>query len=154
MKEYRLTQEGLDMLQAELDDLIKNKRKEVAERLKESKEFGGDLTENPEYEHAKNDQAFIEGRVEQINEIMQNYTLVENGDKGTIDLGSTVILKDLDEKKERKFKIVSSVESDPEKNKISDESPVGRALINKKIGETITVKTPVTTKTYKIIDIV
>jgi len=154
MKEYRLTQEGLDMLQAELDDLIKNKRKEVAERLKESKEFGGDLTENPEYEHAKNDQAFIEGRIEQINEIMQNYTLVENGDKGTIDLGSTVILKDLDEKKERKFKIVSSVESDPEKNKISDESPVGRALINKKIGEIINVKTPVTTKTYKIIDIV
>ena len=154
MKEYRLTQEGLDMLQKELDDLIKNKRKEVAERLKDSKEFGGDLTENPEYEHAKNDQAFIEGRIEQINEIMQNYVIVENGDKGKIDLGAVVVLKDVDDKKEKKFKIVSSIESDPEKNKISDESPVGKALLNKKIGETITVKTPVTTKTYKIIDII
>ena len=153
MKEYRLTNEGLEMLQTELEDLVKNKRKEVAERLKESKEFGGDLTENPEYEHAKNDQAFVEGRIEQINEIMKNYTIVENGDKGTIDLGITVVLKDLDEKKERKFKIVSSVESDPEKNKISDESPVGRALLNKKIGDTVTVKTPSATKTYKVMDI-
>jgi transcription elongation factor GreA len=120
MKEYRLTQEGLEMLQKELEDLVKNKRKEVAERLKESKEFGGDLTENPEFEHAKNDQAFIEGRIEQINEITQNYIIVENGDKGTIDLGAVVVLKDLDEKKDKKFKIVSSIESDPEKNKISD----------------------------------
>lgn len=153
MKEYRLTQEGLKMLQSELDDLVKNKRKEVAERLRESKEFGGDLTENPEYEHAKNDQAFIEGRIEQISEILQNYIIVENGDKGRIDLGAVVILKDMDDKKEKKFKIVSSIESDPEKNKISDESPVGKALLNKIAGDTITVKTPVTTKTYKIIDI-
>ena len=153
MKEYRLTQEGFDMLRTELDDLVKNKRKEVAERLKDSKEFGGDLTENPEYEHAKNDQAFVEGRVEQINEIMKNYTIVESGDKGIIDLGITVVLMDIDEKKERKFKIVSSVESDPGKNKISDESPVGRALLNKKIGNTVTVKTPSGTKTYKIMDI-
>ena len=153
MKEYRLTQEGLKMLQSELDDLIKNKRKEVAERLRESKEFGGDLTENPEYEHAKNDQAFIEGRIEQISEILQNYIIVENEIKGRIDLGAVVILKDMDDKKEKKFKIVSSIESDPEKNKISDESPVGKALLNKIVGDTITVKTPVTTKTYKIIDI-
>ena len=153
MKEHRLTKEGLNMLQMELDDLVKNKRKEVAERLKESKEFGGDLTENPEYEHAKNDQAFIEGRIEQINDIINNYIIVENGDKGTIDLGITVVLKDLDEKKERKFKIVSSVESNPEKNKISDESPVGRALLNKKIGDTVTVKTPAAIKTYKVMDI-
>jgi len=153
MKEYRLTQEGLKMLQSELDDLVKNKRKEVAERLRESKEFGGDLTENPEYEHAKNDQAFIEGRIEQISEILQNYIIVENEIKGRIDLGAVVILKDMDDKKEKKFKIVSSIESDPEKNKISDESPVGKALLNKIVGDTITVKTPVTTKTYKIIDI-
>ncbi|OQA21682.1 MAG: Transcription elongation factor GreA [Actinobacteria bacterium ADurb.Bin346] len=153
MKEYRLTQEGLKMLQSELDDLVKNKRKEVAERLRESKEFGGDLTENPEYEHAKNDQAFIEGRIEQISEILQNYIIVENEIKGRIDLGAVVILKDMDDKKEKKFKIVSSIESDPEKNKISDESPVGKALLNKIAGDTITVKTPVTTKTYKIIDI-
>jgi len=104
MKEYRLTSEGLQMLQKEYDELIKIKRKEVAQRLKDAKEFGGDLTENPEYEHAKNDQAFIEGRIEQISEILQNYVIIENGEKGTIDIGSTVIIKDLDEKKEKKYK--------------------------------------------------
>jgi len=153
MKEYRLTNEGLEMLQKEYDDLIKNKRKEVAERLKDAKEFGGDLTENPEYEHAKNDQAFIEGRIEQISEILQNYILIENGETGTVDLGSVVVLKDLDDKKEKKYKIVSSIESDPEKNKISDESPVGRALLNKKTGDIITVKTPMATRNFKIIEI-
>jgi transcription elongation factor GreA len=152
MKEYRLTKEGFEMLQKELDDLVKNKRKEVAERLKESKEFGGDLTENPEYEHAKNDQAFIEGRIEQINEILQNYVIVEK-EKGTIDLGSTVVVKDFEDKKEKKFKIVSSIESDPEKNKISGESPVGRALLNKRVGDVVTVKTPHAVKKLKVVDI-
>jgi len=152
VKEYRLTKEGLEMLQKELDDLVKNKRKEVAERLKDSKEFGGDLTENPEYEHAKNDQAFIEGRIEQISEILQNYVIVEK-ERGNIDLGSTVIVKDLTDKKEKKFKIVSSIESDPEKNKISEESPVGKALLNKKVGDVITVKTSHTVKNFKVINI-
>lgn len=152
MKEYRLTREGLEMLQKELDDLVKNKRKEVAQRLRDSKEFGGDLTENPEYEHAKNDQAFIEGRIEQISEILQNYVIVEK-EKGTIDIGSTVIIKDLTDKKEKKFKIVSSIESDPEKNKISEESPVGRALLNKKVGDVVTVKTSQAVKNFKVVDI-
>jgi transcription elongation factor GreA len=154
MKEYRLTKEGHSMLQKELTDLVNVKRKEVAERLKEAKEFGGDLAENPEYEHAKNDQAFIEGRIEQINEILSNFIIVDNGKKHIIDLGKTVVVKDLDEKKERKFKIVSSIESDPEKNKISDESPVGRALLHKKIGDIITVKTPQNTKKLQIVEII
>ena len=153
MKEYRLTKEGLEMLQKELEDLINNKRKEVAERLREAKEFGGDLAENPEYEHAKNDQAFIEGRIEQINEILQNYVIVENEKKHVVDLGKTVIVKDLDDKKEKKFKIVSSIESDPEKNKISDESPVGKALLHKKIGDIVKVKTPQKVKTLQILEI-
>lgn len=153
MKEYRLTKEGLSMLQNELQDLINNKRKDVAQRLKEAKEFGGDLAENPEYEHAKNDQAFIEGRIEQINEILQNYVIVENNKKHIVDLGITVLVKDLDEKKERKFKIVSSIESDPEKNKISDESPVGKALLHKKIGDIVKVKTPQNTKSFQILEI-
>lgn len=153
MKEYRLTKEGHDMLVTELDDLIKNKRKEVAERLKEAKDFVGDLTENSEYEHAKNDQAFIEGRIEQISEIMSNHVIVEKEEKGKVGLGSTVIVKDMVEKKEKKFKIVSSIESDPEKNKISDESPVGKALLHKKIGEVVLIKTPQSSKNFKIIDI-
>jgi transcription elongation factor GreA len=153
MKEYRLTEEGHEMLLKELDDLVKIKRKEVAERLKESKDSGGDLTENSEYEHAKNDQAFIEGRIEQINDILQNFLIIEKEEKGTIDLGSTVLIKDLDEKKEKKFKIVSSIESDPEKNKISDESPIGKSLLGKRIGDEMDVKTPQATKRIKIIDI-
>jgi len=153
MKEYRLTKEGYDMLVTELDDLVKNKRKEVAERLKEAKDFGGELTENSEYEHAKNDQAFIEGRIEQINEIISNHVIVKKEEKDRVGLGSTVIVKDMAEKKEKKFKIVSSIESDPEKNKISDESPVGKALLHKKIGEVVLIKTPQSSKNFKIIDI-
>jgi transcription elongation factor GreA len=153
MKEYRLTKEGYDMLVTELNDLIKNKRKEVAERLKEAKDFVGDLTENSEYEHAKNDQAFIEGRIEQISEIMSNHVIVGKEEKGKVGLGSTVTVKDMADKKEKKFKIVSSIESDPEKNKISDESPVGKALLHKKIGEVVLIKTPQSSKDFKIIDI-
>ena len=141
------------MLAVELNDLIKNKRKEVAERLKEAKDFVGDLTENSEYEHAKNDQAFIEGRIEQISEIMSNHVIVGKEEKGKVGLGSTVTVKDMADKKEKKFKIVSSIESDPEKNKISDESPVGKALLYKKIGEVVLIKTPQSSKDFKIIDI-
>ena len=153
MKEYRLTKEGHDMLVTELDDLIKNKRKEVAERLKEAKDFVGELTENSELTHAKNDQAFIEGRIEQISEIMSNHVIVGKEEKGKVGLGSTVTVKDMADKKEKKFKIVSSIESDPEKNKISDESPVGKALLHKKIGEVVLIKTPQSSKDFKIIDI-
>lgn len=155
MKEYRLTKEGYEILVEEFEDLVKNKRKEVAQRLKEAKNYGGDLAENPEYEYAKNEQAFIEGRIEQINEILQNYIIVnnENKQKGIIDIGSTVVVEDLEEKKAEKFKIVSMVESDPENKKISDESPLGRALLNKAVGDEVTVKTPQKEKRLKIINI-
>jgi transcription elongation factor GreA len=154
MKEYHLTKEGFDELLKEREDLINNKRKEIAVRLKEAKNSGGDLTENSEYEYAKTEQAFIEGRIEQINEILSNYIIIEKKTgKGLVDLGSIVIVKDLDKKKEKEFKIVSSIESDPEKNKISDESPMGRALLNKKIGDEVVVKTPKETKKLEIIKI-
>jgi transcription elongation factor GreA len=155
MKEYRLTKEGYDMLVKELDDLIKNKRKEVAERLKEAKESGGELTENSEYEFAKNEQAFIEGRISQINEILSNYELIDDEGSSThVKIGSTVVIKEIGKNRERKLKMVSSIESDPEKNKISDESPIGRSLLNKTIGEEIEVKTPQDRKRFKILDII
>ncbi|MGM0367288.1 MAG: transcription elongation factor GreA [Actinomycetota bacterium] len=155
MKEYRLTKEGYDSLVKELDDLVKNKRKEVAERLKDAKNFGGDLSENSEYEYAKNEQAFIEGRIEQINVILQNYVIVDKNNGGdAVTIGSTVVLKDLEEGKKKKYRVVSSVESDPEKNKISDESPIGSSLLNKKVGDKIVVKTPQKKKKFKILDIV
>ena len=154
MKEYHLTKEGYKELVKEREDLINNKRKEIAERLKDAKNSGGDLTENSEYEFAKTEQAFTEGRIEQINEILNNYIIIERKiGKGLVELGSIVIIKDLDKKKEKEFKIVSSIESDPEKNKISDESPMGRALLNRKTGDEVVVKTPKETKRLKIIKI-
>ncbi|MDD5622273.1 MAG: transcription elongation factor GreA [Actinomycetota bacterium] len=154
MKEYHLTKEGYEEFIKEREDLINNKRKEIAERLKDAKNSGGDLTENSEYEYAKTEQAFIEGRIEQINEILNNYIIIERKTgKGLVELGSIVIIKDLDKKKEKEFKIVSSIESDPEKNKISDESPMGRALLNRKTGDEVVVKTPKETKRLKIIKI-
>ncbi len=154
MKEYHLTREGYEELLKEREDLISNKRKEIAERLKEAKNSGGDLTENSEYEFAKTEQAFIEGRIEQINEILSNYIIIEKkASKGLVELGTIVVVRDLDKKKEKEFKIVSSIESDPEKNKISDESPMGGALLNKKIGDEVLVKTPKETKRLKIIKI-
>ncbi|MBU4314682.1 MAG: transcription elongation factor GreA [Actinobacteria bacterium] len=154
MKEYRLTKEGYEELLKEMEDLVNNKRKEIAERLRDAKNSGGDLTENSEYEYAKNDQAFIEGRIEQINEILSNYIIIEKKEnKGLVELGVTVVVRDVDKKRDKEFKIVSSIESDPEKNKISDESPMGRALLNKKIGDEVLVKTPEDTKRLKIIKI-
>lgn len=154
MKKYRLTKEGYSSLLRELDNLVKNKRKEIAEILKESKEFG-DLGENPEYDYAKNEQAFIEGRIEQINEILKNYVIVDKKEnKGVVDIGSTVIVKDLEENINKKYRIVSSVESDPEKNKISDESPMGKALLNRKIDAEVVFKIPQKIKKFRIVDII
>jgi len=154
MKEYHLTKEGYEELLKERENLINNKRKEIAERLKDAKNSGGDLTENSEYEYAKTEQAFIEGRIEQISEILNNYIIIERKTgKGLVELGSIVIIKDLDNKKEKEFKIVSSIESDPEKSKISDESPMGRALLNRKTDDEVVVKTPKETKRLKIIKI-
>ena len=154
MKEYRLTKEGYDKLIKEQEDLINNKRKEIAERLKDAKDNAGDLSENTEYEYAKNEQAFIEGRIEQINEILSNHVIINGNDKkGIVDIGSTVELKDLDTNKKRKYLLVSSVESDPENHKISDESPMGMALLGKKSGDEIEVKTPQSKLKLKIVKV-
>ena len=154
MKEYRLTKEGYDKLIREQEDLINNKRKEIAERLKDAKDNAGDLSENTEYEYAKNEQAFIEGRIEQINEILNNHVIINGNDKkGIVDIGSTVELKDLKTNKKRKYLLVSSVESDPENHKISDESPMGMALLGKKSGDEIEVKTPQSKLKLKIVKV-
>ena len=154
MKEYRLTKEGYGKLIKEREDLVSNKRKEIAKRLKEAKENSGDLSENTEYEYAKNEQAFIEGRIEQISEILNNHVIIEgNSHKDIIDVGSTVEVKDLDSNKKREYMLVSSVESDPENHKISDESPMGRALLSRKVGDEVQVKTPQSMIRLKVLKI-
>jgi len=155
MKEYRITQEGHEKLLKDLDNLVRVKRKEIAERLKEAKTAGGDLSENLEYEYVKNEQAFVEGRIEQISDILQNFVIVEKKvNKDTVDIGSIVVVRDFDLNKNRKFEIVSSIEAEPSQMKISDESPLGRALLGKKIKDEITVKTPSKTLRLKVIDII
>jgi transcription elongation factor GreA len=154
MKEYRLTKEGYEELLKEREDLINNKRKEIAGRLKDAKKSGGDLAENSEYEYAKNEQAFIEGRIEQINDILSNYIIIKkDNNRGLVSLGAAVVVRDINKKREKEFTIVSSIESDPEKNKISDESPMGGALLGRKIGDEVVVKTPNETKRLKILRI-
>jgi len=154
MKEYRLTKEGYDKLIEEREDLVSNKRKEIAERLKDAKDNAGDLSENTEYEYAKNEQAFIEGRIEQINGILNNHVIIEgNNHNDVIDIGSNIEVEDLDSNKKRKYMLVSSVESDPENNKISDESPMGMALLGRKVGDEIQVKTPQSMIKLKVLKI-
>lgn len=155
MKEYRLTKEGYEKLIKEREDLVSNKRKEIAERLKDAKDNAGDLSENTEYEYAKNEQAFIEGRIEQINEILNHHVIIEgNNHNDVIDIGSTVEVKDLDSNKKIKYMLVSSVESDPENHKISDESPTGMALLGKKAGDKVQVKTPLSIIKLKVLKII
>jgi transcription elongation factor GreA len=154
-KETILTREGLRKLEEELEHLKGIRRKEVAERIKLAKEFG-DLAENAEYDDAKNEQAFIEGRILQIEQMLRSARVIDDaavaGD--VVSVGTTVRLKDVAAGGELTYTIVGSAEADPLADRISNESPVGRALLGRKKGETITVRVPAGTLTYTILDIV
>jgi transcription elongation factor GreA len=145
-KETILTPEGLRKLEEELEFLKTVKRKEVAERIKQAKEFG-DLSENSEYEDAKNDQAFTEGRILTVEGMLRNAKVINNPD--IVSIGSTLKLVD-ESGEELTFTIVGSPEADPAHDKISNESPVGRALLGKRKGETVTVQAPAGTMKYTI----
>lgn len=149
-REFYLTQDGVNKLQAELDDLVKNKRKEVAKALKEAREFG-DLSENASWDDAKDRQAFIEGRINEIENILKNAKIIEGGNTGVITVGSIVHVELEDG--EQKFQIVGSTEADAKKGKISNESPIAKALLGKKPGDQVEVEIPVGTIVYKIINI-
>jgi transcription elongation factor GreA len=149
-KETILTPEGLKKLAEELEFLKSVKRKEVAERIKQAKEFG-DLMENSEYEDAKNDQAFTEGRILLLEGMLRNAKVINNHDirSDMVTVGSTVRIVD-DRGEELTYTIVGSAEADPLHDKISNESPVGRALLGKRKGDTVTVMVPVGTIKYTI----
>lgn len=150
-KEFYLTKEGVDKLRAELDDLVGNQRAKIASRLKEAKEYG-DLSENIQWDDAKDQQAFVEGRISEIENILKHASVIEapkSSDK--IDLGSTVHLEL--EEGTQKFTIVGSTEANPDEGKISNESPIGKALMGRGKGEEIEVQVPSGTITYKIVHI-
>lgn len=142
-KKNILTEEGLAKLEDELQDLKVVKRKEVAAKIKEAREQG-DLSENAEYDAAKDEQRDIEIRIEEIEKILKNAEIVTNEDvdANAINIGSTVRIKDLEFDEEMEYKIVGSTEADVLGNKISNESPVGIALIGSKVGDTIEIETP------------
>jgi transcription elongation factor GreA len=153
-KEVILTQEGLKKLEDELDHLKAVKRKEVAERIKVAISYG-DISENSEYDDAKNEQAFIEGRVITLEKMLRNARIIQEDEVDTeaVSVGSTVILRDLEFDDEVEYTIVGSAESNPLENKISNESPVGQALLRKRKGTVVDVNVPAGVLQYEILDI-
>jgi len=150
-KEIVLTREGLAKLEQELDDLKTIHRKEVNDRIRQAKEFG-DISENAEYEDAKQEQAFVEGRIMKLEQMIRNASLIDEGEytDGEVHLGSTVKLKDMDRGDSHEFTIVGSAESDPPNKRLSNESPLGRAVLGCKKGQTVDVTTPRGVTKYKI----
>jgi transcription elongation factor GreA len=149
--ELLLTQDGLAKLENELAQLRTVKRKEIAARIKEAISFG-DITDNSEYEDAKNEQAFIEGRIITLEKLLRRARLLDKGeiDDSHVSLGSKVTIKDIDKNEEYEYTIVSTAEADPTDKKISNESPVGKAIIGLAVGDQVEVKVPAGTFNYKI----
>ena len=142
-REIVLTKEGFEKLEAEIEHLSTVKRREVAERIKEAREFG-DISENAEYDHAKNEQAMLEARIAQLGEKLRGATVIDERkiEKDVVSVGCTVRVKDQKSGKSVAYQIVGSAEADPAENKLSNESPVGSALIGHKRGQIVTVPVP------------
>jgi transcription elongation factor GreA len=148
-----LSPEGYQKLDEELEFLRTVRRRDVAERIKQARAFG-DISENSEYEDAKNEQAFIEGRILTLEKILRNATILKEGLIRTdIMVGSNVRLLDMEYNDEVQYTIVSSAEADPSLSRISDASPVGRALLGKKVGDQISVRVPAGIAKYRVLDI-
>lgn len=149
-----MTEEGLKKLQDELDDLKVNRRAEIAQKIKEAREQG-DLSENAEYDAAKDEQRDIEARIEEIEAILKNVEVIDESDvvKGRVHLGATVKLYDCEFDEEVVFRIVGSTEANSMQNLISNESPIGMALMNHKVGDKIEVEAPAGTMEYKVLEI-
>lgn len=142
-KKYPMTTEGKEKLEHELNELKTTKRKEVVERIKVARGFG-DLSENSEYESAREEQAFIEGRIQKIDNMLQNAEIINLSDldEGEIALGRTVQFKELPDGFEEEYTIVGAAEADPFSGKISNESPIAKALIGRVVGDKVSIDTP------------
>ncbi len=149
-----LTKEGFQKLQEELDYLRTTKRQEVADRLHEAME-GGELIENAEYEAAKNEQAFVEGRIQELEILLATARVIEDNGKdrtGTVQVGSKVVIKE-DGFDAETYVIVGAAEANPREGKISNESPIGKAILNHHAGEEVVVETPSGTYKVKIVKV-
>jgi transcription elongation factor GreA len=155
VKEVILTPEGYKKLKAEIEHLSTDKRREVADRIRVARQFG-DIAENAEYDDAKNDQMLLEHRIARLEEQLRNARVIEKKEisSDVVSVGSTVRLRDVDAKQTVEYYIVGSAEANPSENKLSNESPVGKAIMGHKKGETVEVTTPRGARLkYKILEI-
>lgn len=153
-KQVKLTADGLKQLEDELEYLKTKKRKEVSEKIKVALGFG-DLSENSEYDEAKNEQAQVEARIVTVENMLKNAVVISEADRDTskIEIGAKVKLLDVEFDEEITYKIVGSTEADPDGGKLSDESPLGKALLGRGAGETVDVEAPAGNIQYKILEI-
>lgn len=149
-----LTADGLRKLEEELDELKSHRRGQVAERIKQAIDYG-DISENSEYEDAKNEQAFVEGRILQLEKMLRNAKLIEDADvkTDTVTIGSRVLLRDIEDDVDVEYTIVGSAEADPAQHRISNASPVGKALLGKPRGTVVDIQVPAGKIQYKVLDI-
>lgn len=153
-KEIVLTKEGMAKLREELEYLKIEKRKEVSEKIREARSFG-DLSENAEYDEAKNEQAEVESRINTIVNMLKYARVIDESEiaNDVVGLGVTVVIREVGEDDEETYSIVTTTEADPVQNKISQDSPVGKALIGHKAGDTVTVESPAGKIDFEIVSI-
>ena len=154
MREIPLTKEGFEKLRAELENLRTVRRKEISEKIKVALSFG-DLSENSEYDEAKNEQALVEARIVEIENMLKNVKIIDQSNLNTnmVLIGNTVKVKNLDSDEIREYKIVGTNESNPREGLISNDSPVGNGLLGHEIGETVAVDVPAGRLNFKILSI-
>ena len=148
-----LTKDGLENLKKELENLVKVKRDEVRQKIKEAREYG-DISENAEYDAAKNEQAFIEGKISELEQMIKNAVIItEEAHKGAhvVHIGSKILIQGPDGKEE--YTIVGPAEAEPSEGRISNESPIGRGILEHAVGETIKIKVPAGEVEYKILKV-
>jgi transcription elongation factor GreA len=151
-KVFMITQEGLDQLKEQLTHLKEVRRKEIAQKIREAKEFG-DLSENAEYHEAKEDQAFVEGQIIDLENKIKNAKIIDKVSSDIVQIGSSVTIEVVETKEKMDFDLVGSMEADVFNNKISNESPLGSAILDKKKGDVVIVKAPKGEVEYKIVSI-
>jgi transcription elongation factor GreA len=154
VKDVLLTPEGYEKLKQEIEYLRGDKRREIADRIRVAREFG-DIAENAEYDDAKNEQAMLEHKIAQLEERLVHARVIDTGDVDTsvVSIGSKVRLRDLDAKETVEYHIVGSAEANPAEQKLSNESPVGKAIMGRKKGETVEVAAPRGSLKFKIMEI-
>ncbi len=153
-KEYKITAQKREELVSERLYLSTEREKEVTERIKEARSFG-DLSENSEYDEARNEQAWIYGRIAEIDEILNHAVIIDETEafSGIIGLGCRVVVRDMETDEEETFQIVGTQEANPMEGKVSDESPFGRVVIGKTAGDTVSVEAPMGTLRYEILSV-